>query len=160
MSEELEIGWIGPGQMARLREIVALFAEAFEDRLSYPEPFTDVGAAERLLSSPNFLVVGAYWSDLIVGGIAAYILPRFHPALSEIYIYDLAVDARFRRRGIATAMIAHLQRYAYQQGISSIYVQADVEDEAAVALYSKLGIRKNVFHFDFAPQRDGQGPIT
>jgi aminoglycoside 3-N-acetyltransferase I len=30
-------------------------------------------------------------------------------------------------------------------------VQADRGDEAAIALYTKLGIREDVLHFDIAP---------
>jgi aminoglycoside 3-N-acetyltransferase I len=31
-----------------------------------------------------------------------------------------------------------------------IFVQADLQDEPAIALYSKLGSREDVLHFDIA----------
>jgi len=31
-----------------------------------------------------------------------------------------------------------------------IFVQADIEDDPAIALYTKLGIREDVLHFDIA----------
>lgn len=34
-----------------------------------------------------------------------------------------------------------------------IFVQADVGDAPAVALYSKLGVREDVLHFDIAIER-------
>jgi aminoglycoside 3-N-acetyltransferase I len=34
-----------------------------------------------------------------------------------------------------------------------IFVQADPGDAPAVALYSKLGAREDVLHFDIAPRR-------
>ncbi|MDX1556382.1 MAG: GNAT family N-acetyltransferase, partial [Xanthomonadales bacterium] len=80
----------------------------------------------------------------------AYELPKFEQERSEIYIYDLAVLASHRRQGIATGLIRELQRVASDRGAYVIYVQADTgpEDEAAIALYSGLGIREEVLHFD------------
>lgn len=53
---------------------------------------------------------------LVVGGLAAYVLPMFEQERSEVYIYDLAVDDAYRRRGIATALIRGLQRVAAERG--------------------------------------------
>ncbi|MGB0514807.1 MAG: GNAT family N-acetyltransferase, partial [Wenzhouxiangellaceae bacterium] len=86
----------------------------------------------------------------VVGGIAAYELKKFEQERSEIYIYDLAVAAAYRRRGIATAMIEHLKRLAAARGAYVVFVQADIGDEPAIALYSSLGIREDVAHFDIA----------
>src|SRR3546814_11981030 len=76
--------------------------------------------------------------------IAAYVLPKFEQERSEIYIYDLAVAQAHRRQGIATAMIDELRRIASQRGAWVIYVQADLGDEPAIALYTKLGMREDV----------------
>jgi ribosomal protein S18 acetylase RimI-like enzyme len=84
----------------------------------------------------------------VVGGLAAYVLPKFEQARSEIYIYDLAVAVTHRRQGIATRLIQKLQGLAPDYGAYVIFVQADLEDEPAIALYSKLGLREDVLHFD------------
>ena len=55
------------------------------------------------------------------------------------------------RQGIATAMILALREIAASRGAYVIYVQADLVDEAAIALYSKLGTREDVLHFDIDP---------
>jgi ribosomal protein S18 acetylase RimI-like enzyme len=78
------------------------------------------------------------------------VLPKFEQERSEIYIYDLAVGAAHRRRGIATALIAELQRIGAERGAYVIFVQADYGDDAAVALYTKFGVREDVMHFDIA----------
>ena len=44
--------------------------------------------------------------------------------------------------------LAWLRRFAFHAYV--IYVQADLGDEAAIALYSKLGLREGVLHFDIA----------
>ena len=50
--------------------------------------------------------------------------------------------------GLATALIAELQTIAAECGAWVVYVQADYEDAPAVALYSGLGRREEVLHFD------------
>lgn len=54
--------------------------------------------------------------------------------------------------GVATALIQELQRLAAARGIHVIFVQADLGDEPAIALYPKLGIREDVLHFDIEPR--------
>lgn len=86
----------------------------------------------------------------MVGGLAAYELQKFEQERSEIYIYDLAVLEAHRREGIATSLIDKLKSIGVDRGAYVIFVQADTaaEDQAAIALYSKLGIREEVLHFD------------
>ena len=55
-----------------------------------------------------------------------------------------------RRRGIATALIEQLKRIAAARGGYVIYVQADLADSPAIELYTKLGTREDVLHFDIA----------
>ena len=50
----------------------------------------------------------------------------------------------------ATALIAELRRIAAARGAWVVFVQADYGDDPAVALYTKLGTREDVMHFDIA----------
>lgn len=72
----------------------------------------------------------------------------FEQERSEIYIYDLAVAAAHRRRGIATQLIRKLQTIAKARGATVVFVQAEAGNAPAVALYNKLGKREDVYHFD------------
>ncbi|HRN85404.1 MAG TPA: GNAT family N-acetyltransferase, partial [Hyphomicrobium sp.] len=83
-------------------------------------------------------------------GLAAYELRKFEQERSEFYIYDLAVAETHRRQGIATALIGRLTEIAAENGGYVVFVQADRGDDAAIALYSKLGTREDVLHFDIA----------
>jgi aminoglycoside 3-N-acetyltransferase I len=67
---------------------------------------------------------------------------------SEIYIYDLAVYVKYRRKGIATNLIEKLKEIARNRGAWVVFVQADYLDKPAVNLYSKLGVKEEVLHFD------------
>lgn len=84
----------------------------------------------------------------MVGALAAYTLEKFEQERSEIYLYDLAVAESHRRRGIATGLIEELKRVARERGAWVVFVQADYGDDPAVALYTKLGLREDVMHFD------------
>jgi aminoglycoside 3-N-acetyltransferase I len=90
--------------------------------------------------------------DGVIGGLAAYVLKKFEQKRSEVYIYDLAVTEKHRRRGVATELIGQLKNIAKARGAYVIYVQADLGDEPAIALYTKLGIREDVLHFYIATE--------
>lgn len=40
--------------------------------------------------------MAAFSGSRLIGGVAAYALPKFEQARTELYLYDLAVDAAFR----------------------------------------------------------------
>ena len=141
---------LGSGDLAAMRALIGMFGRAFGDPDSYRANEVSDDYLRRLLAGESFIALAALAGDEVVGGIAAYELHKFEQERSEIYLYDLAVAASHRRRGIATALIRKLQETAAARGAWVIFVQADtgVEDEPAIALYSKLGRREEVLHFD------------
>jgi aminoglycoside 3-N-acetyltransferase I len=134
-----------------LRAVLALYAAAFDDPRSYTGAQPDDGYLGSLLLREDFIQIVALAEGHVVGAASAYVLPKFEQARSEIYIYDLAVAEQHRRRGIAERMIGELRGLARQIGAWVIYVQADHGDDPAIALYTKLGVREDVLHFDIAP---------
>jgi aminoglycoside 3-N-acetyltransferase I len=140
---------LGKNDVALMREMLAVFGEVFEDRQTYEEAQPDDPYLSELLSSQSFIAVAAVSAEAeILGGLAAYVLRKFERARSEIYIYDLAVLEHCRRQGIATALIEALKEIAKARGAYVIFVQADYGDDPAISLYTKLGIREEVLHFD------------
>ncbi len=131
----------------------ALFADVFDDPESYASHPPGDEYALGLLGREDTVLLVAEQDGETVGALAAYVLPKFEQARSEIYIYDLAVRADRQRQGVATALIEELRRIARAIGAWVIYVQADTapEDAPARALYDKLGSREEVLHFDLAP---------
>lgn len=138
-----------------MRGMLAMFGDAFEDRDTYTKAQPDDAYLRELLSSRDFIAIAARSGASVVGGLAAYVLPKFEQARKEIYIYDLAVASPCRRQGVATAMIERLQAIAVARGAYVIYVQADHGDDPAIALYTKLGVREDVLHFDIPPGQGG-----
>lgn len=149
----IRIRRLGPGDLAGLRALNALFADVFEDRASYADAPPPDSWATRLLAKPDVVLLVAEEQGATVGALSAYVLDKIEQARREIYIYDLGVLESHRRRGVATALIREVQALAAEVGAWTIYVQADPEDDPAVALYEGLGTREDVFHFDIPPAR-------
>jgi aminoglycoside 3-N-acetyltransferase I len=134
--------------LEHMRALLAVFAEAFADAETYRGAQPSAPYLERLLAGESFIALVAILGDEVVGGLAAYELKKFEQERSEIYIYDLGVAEAHRRRGIATALISALKTVAAERGAWVIFVQADLGDDPAIALYSELGEREDVLHFD------------
>lgn len=139
------------GDVEAARDLNALYADAFADHETYRRDHPDDAWLARQLAKDAIILLIARIDGRIVGGLTAYELPKFEAARSEIYLYDLAVCASVRRRGIATALIAELQHIAADIDAWAVFVQADYGDDPAVALYTKLGVREDVMHFDLPP---------
>jgi aminoglycoside 3-N-acetyltransferase I len=146
----MEISLLQPADLDLMYGVLDLFGEVFADRQSYCENQPSRAYLADLLLSREFIAITALEQGSMVGGFAAYELRKFERERSEIYVYDLAVAEPHRRRGIATALIERLKAVAAERGAWVIFVQADHGDEPAIALYSKLGTREDVMHFDIA----------
>lgn len=150
---------ITPAEVGLMEALLTTFGEVFGEPETYGANRPGVDYLERLLGSDDFIALAALKDGEVVGGLAAYELRKFEQARSEIYIYDLAVSAAHRREGIATALIRALQGIARARGAYVIFVQADTGDQPAIELYTKLGVREEVLHFDIAVDA-GEGADT
>lgn len=74
------------------------------------------------------------------GEIAGYV--GMTQVIDEGYLANLAVTQHMRRRGVATALLAHLVEYAQENELRFITLEVRQSNEAAKALYG---------HFGFAP---------
>lgn len=147
-SDAIEIRQLCAGEHALFRRLLDMFGEAFEDHETYCGAQPSPAYVDALLSSDGFVALAAIVEGCVVGGLAAYELKKFERERSEFYIYDLAVSENQRRRGIATRLIMDLKRLAKARDAYVLYVQADYVDPPAIALYTKLGRREDVLHFD------------
>lgn len=131
-----------------LKALLRVFGEAFDEMETYQRAVPSEVYLTQLLSRDHFIAIVAMTQDEVVGGLAAYVLDKFEQQRREIYIYDLAVMKDHRRRGVATGLIGELRSIATELGAYVIFVQADLTDAPAVALYESLGTKETVHHFD------------
>jgi aminoglycoside 3-N-acetyltransferase I len=141
---------LGPHDIVLMHGLLEMFGTAFDEAETYGGARPNDAYLQSLLGNPAFIALAGVKDGTVVGGLAAYELVKFERERSEIYIYDLAVAEAHRRTGIATALIQKLKAVAAARGAYVIYVQADLADGPAVALYTKLGTREDVLHFDIA----------
>ncbi len=134
---------------SQLKVLLRVFGEAFEDVETYGRAVPRDAYLARLLGMDHFIALVAMVGDDVVGGLTAYVLDKPERERREIYIYDLAVAAADRRRGVATGLIETLRSMAADLGACVVFVQADLEDAPAIALYEKLGTKITAHHFDF-----------
>jgi aminoglycoside 3-N-acetyltransferase I len=139
---------LGPADLPLLRKLNALFGDAFADPETYVAKPPSDAYLEGLLAKEHVVVLVALAGEEVLGGLVAYELDKFERARRELYIYDLAVGAKHRRRRVATTVIEYLREIAAQRGAWIVYVQADYADDPAIALYESLGVREEVLHFD------------
>ncbi|MBM3583517.1 MAG: AAC(3)-I family aminoglycoside N-acetyltransferase [Alphaproteobacteria bacterium] len=139
---------LGTGDIALMRAVSAMFGEAFEERDTYTGRPPDDGYLARLLARDHVVVLAALQDGVVAGGLFAYVLAKFEQAREEVFIYDLAVAEAHRRRGIARALIEETRRIAAARGAHVVFIQTEPDNHAAVALYSKLGVREDTLHFD------------
>ncbi len=86
--------------VALLKDLLGVFGEAFGEVETYQRFIPADGYLEGLLGKPHFIAVVAMHEGEVVGGLAAYELEKFEQDRREIYIYDLAVAERHRRRAL------------------------------------------------------------
>ena len=139
---------LGPDDLERMAAMSVMFSEAFDDPRTYEVARPGAGYLRRLLGGDSFIAIAAVKGEAVVGGLVAYELRKYEQERSEIYLYDLAVAEPHRRQGIATALIAKLGGIATERGAWVMFVQADYGDDPAIALYTRLGRREDVMHFD------------
>jgi aminoglycoside 3-N-acetyltransferase I len=149
----LTIQQLRPEDMALMEALLTTFGEVFDEVETYSGNRPSADYLRQLLNRDYFIAIAALKEGKVVGGLAAYELKKFEQERSEIYIYDLAVVAEHRREGIATALIQKLKEIAVARGAYVIFVQADIGDDPAIELYTKLGDREDVLHFDIAVDR-------
>ncbi len=93
-----------------------------------------VSATTRFLHEAGHHLFIAYEGARAVGFISG--VEVTHPDKgTEMFIYELAVEEVFRRRGIATALIEALKALAIQLGCYGMWVLTSEDNEGALATY-------------------------
>ena len=144
----MELRVLDNEDVALFKAMNTMFGQVFDEVDTYTSARPAEDYVRRLLGSDTFIAIVALAEEEIVGGITAYVLEKFEQERSEIYVYDLAVEAKYRRRGVATALIGKLKSVAAEIGAYLVFIQADNDNPPAIELYTKLGVREDVLHFD------------
>jgi ribosomal protein S18 acetylase RimI-like enzyme len=113
-------------------EAAVAAAEALFDHAVKPD------AAARVLAEAGHHLLIAYDGERPVGFVSGVELT--HPDKgTEMFLYELAVDERSRRRGFGRALVDALAGLARERGCYGMFVLTDDDNEAALATYARAG---------------------
>jgi ribosomal protein S18 acetylase RimI-like enzyme len=87
--------------------------------------------------------------DGVVAGFISGVETAHPDKGTEMFVYELAVDDSFRRRGIGTALVAALRARAEALGCYAMWVLTDSDNAAAVRTYTSAGASEPSSHVMF-----------
>ncbi len=99
----------------------------------------DPAYMRAFLTDDRHYFIVAYVDDGPVGYVFGYRLSRFDGKPPMVFIYEVAVVERHRRRGIGRALIEETRRLANEDGCRKMLVPTNRSNEAAMALYRSAG---------------------
>lgn len=105
------------------------------ERSSYADPWEESLFIEALGAAGKHLFVDEERNEL-----AGYIV--FEPVLDEGHITNLAVDKKYRGRGIAAELLNKVLDLAGKLNVKSIFLEVRESNVAAKKLYSKFGFKE------------------
>lgn len=122
----VELVWMQPGDEERVGAASALFDHPVRAEWTV-----------RFLEQPNHHLCVAYADGSPAGFVSGVEIT--HPDKgTEMLLYELGVDERFRRRGIGRDLCRGLIARARDRGCAGVWVPVDHDDEPALALYRSL----------------------
>ncbi len=124
----MEVEELGPGD----GEKVLGAAHLFDDPV-------DTDATKAYLADPRHHLLIASVDGTPAGFVTGIELLHPDKERPEMFIYELGVDERFRRRGVATALLEHLLEIRAERGCREMFVLTDEDNVAAMATYRKAG---------------------
>ena len=137
--------WRQGGLILRAGKAQDLDAIARLERESFPEDQVSRRSIAYFLRSPHMPVIAAF-SD---GELAGYAIQSLRMSSDSVRIYSIAVDARFVRRGVGSALLKACENYAHLHKKSQITLEVRYDNAPAIALYEKWGFHQFGEHEDY-----------
>lgn len=118
-----------------LKQLSQLYKDVFE----IAPTKTSSGYFEDLLQNKAILFFVAIKEMQVRGGLTAHILHNVHSEKPEVFIYDIAVNVSYQRKGIGKLLMQTLFNYCRKRNYKEIFVPALKEDTHALNFYRSLG---------------------
>jgi ribosomal protein S18 acetylase RimI-like enzyme len=132
--------------------LVAVYHGFDRERFMAPAPDAESGYAWFLgsqLAERDAVVLVAEQEGVIAGYIYATIEPRSWKDLREEagFVHDVVVDERFRRAGIATALVEAVAAWFGSRDVPRVVLWTAEANEAAKRLFARLGFRRTMIEW-------------
>jgi len=108
------------------------------EHASFSRPWTEGMMLAELFNNPVAFstVVRAGEGEKIVAQVFVRLM------LDELHLLNLGVHPAWRRQGLGTQLIQHVLKTATEKGTLRIILEVRASNEAAQALYQKMGFRQ------------------
>lgn len=113
----------------------------------FESPLTDDYALE-FLSHSGCGVLLAECDGQIVGMLSYTVQPNLFHAGDTCTIQELVVDAKYRNRGIGSALINTILEKAEQSGFKEVSISAMPDNLKAITLYRSLGLDEEAVYLE------------
>ncbi|MCD7792175.1 MAG: ribosomal protein S18-alanine N-acetyltransferase [Oscillospiraceae bacterium] len=134
---------IVPAREDMLDEIEAI------ERLCFSQPWT-LSVLRSQLDAESHIFLAALHDGAVAGYAGA------QTVLDECYISNIAVAPRFRRQGLAEALVREMERECRARGMAFMTLEVRAGNAPAIALYEKCGFLRcgvrAAYYFD--PRED------
>jgi ribosomal protein S18 acetylase RimI-like enzyme len=123
----MELRWVSTGD----EQLVADAGDLFDET-------PDSAGIRRFLTAPGHHLCLAVVDGAPVGFVSG--VETVHPDKgTEMFLYELGVDERFRRQGIGGALVAALRDRARERSCYGMWVLTDSDNVAALRTYASAG---------------------
>ena len=94
---------------------------------------------ERFLSNPlNYLIVAQVDRE-VAGFLLAHALQRLKQASYKMFIYEIDVAEKHRRKGVGTALIEYVREIVRKEEMLNAFVFTSYSNQGAVEFYKSTG---------------------
>jgi len=154
----MEIVRLRATDLAVARRTFVMMGEAFDEPARQPLSHAYLS---KLLCREEVWLYAALVEHQPVGGLSAHELPMTRAETAEVLLYDIAVRADWRRRGIGSALVRRLLADAAATGTVDMWVPADGDDADAFEFYRRIGgTAQTATIFTFPTSAAGAPPIS
>ena len=120
---------ISPMTEADIKSVALIEKECFSD------PWSEKSLREEL-ENP----VACFFTAKIGGETAGYI-GSFN-VVGEVSVTDIAVSEKFRKKGVGTKLLEHLEKVCREKNAEFITLEVRASNEKAISLYEKCGFSR------------------
>lgn len=108
------------------------------ESMAFSKPWSYDALAEEL---QNPLAVFYVAEDVDAESAIGYV--GMHHILDEGFITNVAVHPAYRRQGIAACLMDEIKEYGKNHDLTRITLEVRASNDAAIALYTKMGFEKD-----------------
>lgn len=130
----MEIIQLNQQHQKEFEALIQIFYQVFEREDNPPAS----AYLNKILSNQHYLVLAAIEESRVIGGLSVYFLNTCYSEKPTAYIYDVGIHPDLQRRGVGRKLMQHLMLYCQQNGFADAYVEAESDDEDAIAFYRSL----------------------